>query len=29
MGMCNRDLPLDAAVSTRIDNDMLKEMFGN
>jgi ABC-type sugar transport system substrate-binding protein len=28
-GMCNRDLPLDAAVSTRIDNDMLKEMFGN
>jgi ribose transport system substrate-binding protein len=28
-GMCNRELPLDASVSTRIDNDMLKAMFAN
>lgn len=26
-GLCNPDLPLDAAVSTRLDNDMLKAMF--
>ncbi|MCR4282256.1 MAG: hypothetical protein NUV72_04425 [Bauldia sp.] len=26
-GMCNPDLPLDASVSTRLDNDMLKAMF--
>jgi ribose transport system substrate-binding protein len=26
-GMCNRDLPLDASVSTRLDGDMLKTMF--
>ena len=28
-GMCNPELPLDAAVSTRLDNDMLKAMFKN
>ena len=26
-GMCNPDLPQDASVSTRLDNDMLKAMF--
>ncbi len=26
-GMCNRELPLDASVSTRIDGEMLKTMF--
>jgi ABC-type sugar transport system substrate-binding protein len=26
-GMCNPDLPQDASVSTRVDNDMLKAMF--
>jgi hypothetical protein len=26
-GMCNKDLPLDASVSTRIDSEMLKAMF--
>lgn len=26
-GMCNRALPQDASVSTRLDGDMLKEMF--
>ncbi len=26
-GMCNHDLPEDASVSTRLDNDMLKAMF--
>jgi ABC-type sugar transport system substrate-binding protein len=26
-GMCNRDLPLDASVSTRLDSDTLKAMF--
>jgi ribose transport system substrate-binding protein len=26
-GMCNRDLPLDASVSSRLDGEMLKAMF--
>ena len=26
-GMCNPALPLDASVSTLLDNDMLKVMF--
>ena len=28
-GMCNKDLPLDASVSTRLDGEMLKAMFAS